>query len=148
MRGGFRCLLHFSLAAVLLLHAVRGGLSLNQTCHRGDLRALLDFSNGFDSKAAGLVGWRPDAAAAAAADCCSWSKARSPAALADARRSRSSLLTAMPTARNEKRAREVRRLERELAAARPRPGSGETKCRSVWPEPRERKVFASQEPGR
>jgi hypothetical protein len=42
------------------------------------------------------------------------------------------------TARKEKRAREVRRLERELAAARPRPGSGETKRRSVRPEPREK----------
>jgi hypothetical protein len=58
-----------------------------------------------------------------------------------------SLSRGEPTARNKKRVREVRRLERELAAARPRPGSGETKRRSVWPEPRERKVFASQEPG-
>jgi hypothetical protein len=42
------------------------------------------------------------------------------------------------TARNEKRVREVRRLERELAAAWPRPGYGETKRRSVRPESREK----------
>jgi hypothetical protein len=43
--------------------------------------------------------------------------------------------------------REVRGIEQELAAARPRPGSGETELQSVQPEPRERRLFASEEPG-
>ncbi|CAO1943616.1 unnamed protein product [Urochloa humidicola] len=65
---GFRRLFHFFLVAVLL-HA-HGGQSVNQTCDPTDLKALLDFSNGLDSKAAGLIGW--GSAAAAAAACCSW----------------------------------------------------------------------------
>jgi hypothetical protein len=40
--------------------------------------------------------------------------------------------------RNEKRVKEVRRIERELAAAQSRPGSRETKFQSVRPEPREK----------
>ncbi|KAG2575598.1 hypothetical protein PVAP13_7KG382500 [Panicum virgatum] len=63
--GAFSWLFHFLLAAALL--HVHGGLSLNQTCHPADLQALLEFSNGLDSKAAGLVGWGPGDAA-----CCSW----------------------------------------------------------------------------
>jgi hypothetical protein len=47
--------------------------------------------------------------------------------------------------RNEERVREVRRIGRELAAARPRPGSKETKFQSVRPEPRS--DFASHGPG-
>ncbi|NP_001340572.1 Phytosulfokine receptor 1 precursor [Zea mays] len=62
--GGSRWLLHFLLVSVLL-HVVRSLES--QACHPADLRALLDFSGGWDSKAAGLVGWGPGAAA-----CCSW----------------------------------------------------------------------------
>jgi Leucine-rich repeat (LRR) protein len=63
--GGSRWLLHFLLVSVLL-RVVRSLES--QACHPADLRALLDFSGGWDSKAAGLVGWGPGAAAA----CCSW----------------------------------------------------------------------------
>jgi hypothetical protein len=64
--GGSRWLFHFLLVSVLL-HVVRSLES--QACHPPDLRALLDFSGGWDSKAAGLVGWGPGAAAAA---WCSW----------------------------------------------------------------------------
>jgi hypothetical protein len=52
------------------------------------------------------------------------------------------------TARNEKMVREVTRSKRELAAARPRLGSGKTRWICVRPETGERRDFASWEPGR
>ena len=65
--GGCYCFLRFLIAFVLLHFHGAASQSLNQTCHPADLQALLDFSNGLDSKAAGLVGWGPGDAA-----CCSW----------------------------------------------------------------------------
>ncbi|EES11633.2 phytosulfokine receptor 1 [Sorghum bicolor] len=66
--GGFRWLFHFLLVSALL-HVVRSGSSLeSQACDSADLKALLAFSDGLDSKPAGLVGWGHGDGAA----CCSW----------------------------------------------------------------------------
>uniref|UniRef100_A0A0E0DJZ3 non-specific serine/threonine protein kinase n=1 Tax=Oryza meridionalis TaxID=40149 RepID=A0A0E0DJZ3_9ORYZ len=62
---GYYCFFHFLVVSVLL--HVHGGRSESQACDTADLAALLDFSDGLDTKAAGLVGWGPGDAA-----CCSW----------------------------------------------------------------------------
>jgi Leucine-rich repeat (LRR) protein len=64
---GYCCFLRFSVAFVLLHFHGAAGQSLNQTCDHANLQALIDFSDGLDSKAAGLVGWSPGDAS-----CCSW----------------------------------------------------------------------------
>nr|AEV41084.1 putative phytosulfokine receptor precursor [Oryza minuta] len=62
---GYYCFFHF-LVVSMLVH-FHGGHSENQPCDPTDLAALLAFSDGLDTKAAGLVGWGPSDAA-----CCSW----------------------------------------------------------------------------
>uniref|UniRef100_A0A0E0PFJ8 Leucine-rich repeat-containing N-terminal plant-type domain-containing protein n=1 Tax=Oryza rufipogon TaxID=4529 RepID=A0A0E0PFJ8_ORYRU len=62
---GYYCFFHFLVVSVLL--HVHGGRSESQTCDPTDLAALLAFSDGLDTKAAGMVGWGPGDAA-----CCSW----------------------------------------------------------------------------
>uniref|UniRef100_A0A0D9WB00 non-specific serine/threonine protein kinase n=1 Tax=Leersia perrieri TaxID=77586 RepID=A0A0D9WB00_9ORYZ len=60
------------LVLVLLhLHFHGGHSQSNQTCDPDDEAALLAFSDGLDTKGAGLVGWVRDAAGAGAG-CCSW----------------------------------------------------------------------------
>ncbi|KAF0891055.1 hypothetical protein E2562_005148 [Oryza meyeriana var. granulata] len=62
---GYYCFFHFLVVSVLL--HFHGGHSQSHACDPTDLAALLAFSDGLDTKGAGLVGWGPNDTS-----CCSW----------------------------------------------------------------------------
>uniref|UniRef100_I1PQT2 Secreted protein n=1 Tax=Oryza glaberrima TaxID=4538 RepID=I1PQT2_ORYGL len=65
---GYYWFFHFLVVSVLL--HVHGGRSESQTCDPTDLAALLAFSDGLDTKAAGMVGWAPATPPAARGRAC------------------------------------------------------------------------------